>query len=793
LSSSLFDSIIDCHVVACSTNPSSHCSVEVQLELSLIPDSNADVPLPKNRPLWHKVSNENISKYQYELDKILDFSDVNNSIIACKDVNCKDKHHLDYINSFCDAINDACYSAGLKSFPYSNNHKAGIPFWNENVQPLRDTSIFWHDIWIECGKPQHGVVYDIMRDCRSKYHLAIKKVKEQETTLRKSKFISSIVDNKQRDFWQEVKKQNKSLKTVSCTVDNKHTAEGICQLFADKYDALYSSATTEAEVISNIKANVSGQCANNGSLYNVTLDDVETAIRKLNSDKNDGYMKVYSNHYINGSRKLKICLSILFNMMLYHGYSPATMLKSVIVSIPKNNRASMSDSNNYRGIALCNPMCKIMDNVLLHKFSNIFQTSNYQYAFKRGSSTSICTAMVKETVQYYNSKGSGVHACLLDASKAFDRINFGKLFSIMIKKSLPAIVIRMLIDLYTRQELFVSWAGSYSRPIYPQNGVKQGAILSPILFCMYIDELFCHLSSAPYGCRMGNRYLGAMGYADDVILLSPTRKGLQSMINICKLFGDEYCITFNDKKTMYVHFSTSKINKFAKIYLDGKEIKYCDNAKYLGSIISENMSDLSDINYKKGLFTQSVNRLFANFGYLQSSVLHKLFQSYCTSHYACHLWDFASNNVQTMYTCWNKAVRRIWKLPYRTHTKYLYSTVNKYSLGDQLICRFVKLFKSMITNKNDIVKYIADRATKYTNGTLGCNLIYISQKLNCSLQCILNSTFHKYLHNQLYLKDVLTCNIGNTIRELCDIRDNEAITNLSSSEIEELIEFVCVN
>ena len=63
-------------------------------------------------------------------------------------------------------------------------------------------------------------------------------------------------------------------------------------------------------------------------------------------------------------------------------------------------------------------------------------------------------------------------------------------------------------------------------------GVKQGGVLSPILFCVYFDELLKRLESSGMGCYIGHHFYGCVGYADDVKLLCPSINGLQSMINV---------------------------------------------------------------------------------------------------------------------------------------------------------------------------------------------------------------------------------------------------------------------
>ena len=73
----------------------------------------------------------------------------------------------------------------------------------------------------------------------------------------------------------------------------------------------------------------------------------------------------------------------------------------------------------------------------------------------------------------------------LDASKAFDRVNYCKLFRMLVARGLPPCIIRVLINMYVTQQACVSWAGIISDYFSVHNGVRQGGVLSSILFCVY--------------------------------------------------------------------------------------------------------------------------------------------------------------------------------------------------------------------------------------------------------------------------------------------------------------------
>ena len=248
---------------------------------------------------------------------------------------------------------------------------------------------------------------------------------------------------------------------------------------------------------------------------------MNNAIRKLISGKSEGFGEFMSDHLKYAGDKLSPVIAKLINAMLSHGYNPSLLLHRSIVSVPKDNRDSLVSSDNERGISLVNSMCKLIDIIIIEKCQVYLHTSDLQFSFKSEHSTNMCTAVFTETVSYFVDRGSNVYACLLDASKAFDRVHYGKLFSLLLNRKMPAFFIRLIIDNYLRQTTCTQW-----------KGVKQGGVLSPLLFTVYFDELITRLKSSGLGCNIGDNYFGALGYADDLTLLLPSVNALTKMITI---------------------------------------------------------------------------------------------------------------------------------------------------------------------------------------------------------------------------------------------------------------------
>ena len=248
-----------------------------------------------------------------------------------------------------------------------------------------------------------------------------------------------------------------------------------------------------------------------------------------------------------------------------------------------------------------------------------------------------------ETATHFVNNNRSVYSCFLDASKAFDKVHCGKLFNLMLKRGVPSLMVRFIIDGYIRYRMCAQWERHTSRSFHVCNGVKQGAVISPILLAVYYDELIAKLARSGYGCRISQHFVGALSYADDITLLSPSLQGLQYMVNICEEYGKELHVTFNDKKTTRMVFGASNGNCKA-IYVNGNNVDWVTNAIHLGNVVDNKLSDLKrigPINAKKvillrvltGLWATSeakclLNVIFDSFNHIASLIMAQLYGHY---------------------------------------------------------------------------------------------------------------------------------------------------------------------
>ena len=141
---------------------------------------------------------------------------------------------------------------------------------------------------------------------------------------------------------------------------------------------------------------------------------------------------------------------------------------------------------------------KLLELLILDTCKDTINTSDSQFGFKEKHSTDMCIFTLKETVQYYVSLGSPIYLCFMDDSKAFDKVNHWHLFNKLLNRGVPVYVVRMLLHWYTYQDFIVRWNNTLSASFKVSNGVRQGGILSPKLFSVYIDDLSKILSKSRY-------------------------------------------------------------------------------------------------------------------------------------------------------------------------------------------------------------------------------------------------------------------------------------------------------
>jgi hypothetical protein len=217
--------------------------------------------------------------------------------------------------------------------------------------------------------------------------------------------------------------------------------------------------------------------------------------------------------------------------------------------------------------------------------------------------------------------------------------------------------------------------------------------------------MFVRLKQKDVGCHIGPHFMGAFGYADDAALVAPSCGALQKMINTCSEFAKEYNVKFNPRKSMCLK-SGSHRTEHDTVCINGQAIEWVTSARHLGNVLNIHLTPHDDCAAKLSAFYGSVNKLIGLYGGLEGPVMCKLFNSFCCSFHGSQLWPINSQPFLNVCTQWNKAVRRVLKLPNKTHTWLLGPLLGTQHISHQLKCRFLKFFHSMSTCTNNLVNML---------------------------------------------------------------------------------------
>ena len=223
--------------------------------------------------------------------------------------------------------------------------------------------------------------------------------------------------------------------------------------------------------------------------------------------------------------------------------------------------------------------------LLLDKFGHYLETDNLQFGYKRAHSTSHAIYILKECVNYYTTHGSNVLVSLLDCSKAFDTVSHYGIFLRLLEQKVPLCFLKLLIYWYLNMQTRCLWRQAFSDYFPVPTGTKQGGALSPRIFSLYMDRLIRLLRNRGIGCHIIGLFLACILYADDLCLLAPSRGAMQEMLLICELFCDEYCLSFNVKKSKALIFGNVKGKTFHPLTLKHEPMEYVTQWTYLGATI----------------------------------------------------------------------------------------------------------------------------------------------------------------------------------------------------------------
>ena len=229
------------------------------------------------------------------------------------------------------------------------------------------------------------------------------------------------------------------------------------------------------------------------------------------------------------------------------------------------------------------------------------------------------------------------------------------------------------------------------------NGVKQGGIISSILFNIYMDDLNMHLNSSGIGGYLRTAFINHLCYADDLCLISLSSSGMQQLLHICNECAAEHQLIYNGSKSFSLCFKRKDLKiSPPTFFLDQSKIPLVEQCRYLGTTISIKNSDLDLKRQMRNMYANA-NLLLRKFSRCSVNVKCYLFKTYCSNLYCAPMWFNCTKTVLTkLKVAYNNSLRRFMGLPWHNSANEMFVNLNIKSFGE-LLRVFVHGFRSRIT------------------------------------------------------------------------------------------------
>ena len=294
--------------------------------------------------------------------------------------------------------------------------------------------------------------------------------------------------------------------------------------------------------------------------FRISIDEINKAMKRLNKKSAPGPDKISGNFLYAGKVELQNVLSLYLNKLFSHAFQPHGHSLNFLVPIFKKGEIWMPD--NYRGIAIGSALAKIFELILLGRLEEkIYEKhpiSINQIGFKKGHRTSDHILVLKTIIdKFVKNDKKKLFVAFIDFRKAYDRVNRTLLFLKLQRIGIKGLFYRNIKNLSSDVSYLVKCHGGYLEEILSKYGLKQGGVLSAMLFNLYIDNLEDIFDDTCDPIYLFRKPLSHLSYADDLALISTSQNGLNNCLEKLHQFTKTWQLELNISKCKVIVFNNS--------------------------------------------------------------------------------------------------------------------------------------------------------------------------------------------------------------------------------------------
>ena len=281
----------------------------------------------------------------------------------------------------------------------------------------------------------------------------------------------------------------------------------------------------------------------------------------------------------------------LFDVCWEHGIVPSLWRQSIVVPVPKKQTRGVCDVNTFRGISLTSliskVLCKILENRLfcIAEEKGLIAEEQGGFRKERGCRDQLLSLVLLGQTEVVR-KPDGMLVAFIDFAKAYDKVNREKLWSCLQSVGVKGRCLQFIQALYEGSVCRVKVEGQVSGDFEVKSGLRQGCVLSPLLFSLYINGAVKKLKEEKCGVECGGETIPDLLFADDTCLVALDALGLKKSLDVLVEWCNEWGVKINVAKSGIMHIRKKKADRCNVTYkLDGETIPLVSSYKYLGCVV----------------------------------------------------------------------------------------------------------------------------------------------------------------------------------------------------------------
>ncbi len=606
---------------------------------------------------------------------------------------------------WCGAISDASYKFWKKRVKL-NNYRI-IPGWNREVKALHSIARISFFTWVRSGKLRGTIEHEHMIQTRKNFKEKLKKCKKEEKKEQSKSIVEKFhANSNKRDFWKEIRKK-KGKKKIASTIDGETNPATITNVFTEMFLKGIDASEEDVRIKNSFIDRLKNEWPERDKMYiNISRVSYVRDVKQLNDGM--GHDGIHSRFLKMASQSLIDILCNFLNLCFSHCYMPPKLLIGNIRPIVKDKKGNLTDSSNYRPVMQSSCLLKIIEIHILDTIAEKVSISEHQYGFRRGTSTSDACFILKEIMFNNSHTRDKALITFVDLSKAFDRVNHYILGNKLLDENVPVDIILFLMHYLRNQAASVVW-GEHHGHLHPvEKGVRQGGILSPLLFKIYINSILQTVSCMDEGCLFGINKVNVIAYADDICLIARTKEGMEALYLQFTNQLIEHQLIINKTKTKCMKINVKQTNDIDNILKLGDDnIEIVSKYKYLGHVITQNLQDGDDVEVRLKSFYASFYSVLRNFKHTDENTLLYLFKVYCLPDYGLSLWNFnilTTRIFKVFEVAFSNSLKRMIDVPTHASSHEAAENCNQLLLRHHLALIQARYLHRLINSKVCIIK-----------------------------------------------------------------------------------------